>query len=529
MSRLARLLKVLNGYWRYPVKIRIVSVERVIARIGAEQDCKAVPSLIMHLYSDSEITSTAAAEAIQRIVDGSTPTDLARLDPVVRQASEWREPNLLARRIQAISHGMVGPLGIMSFHRSGFIREPAVQSLASFADGSELGFLLIRLNDWVPAVRSAAQTAVRNRIRTDYVAHFVHNLALVFRLREQGRGDHVQMFDEICALLLRTESRPALEAGLVAPDRLTRRLALKLVTELAPDAQLSILLRSLSSKDEIIRLTAAQHVHTVVSGEALDAILNQLLADRFMPVRREGVNALAAHPSPATSDRLLGALLDPHVSIREIARFHLRRAGQTDFAAFYRAQLNAGDERQLATALSGLGECGDRADIATVRPFLQHTAPRIRKAATQAVSRLDPDHFDEYVLSMLPDPSPSVSKCARNIAGSRAGALPPSRLWNIFESSEHAHVKNNALTLIGQLPWWDSAALLVKAVGSGDRRIQSTATSLLLQSQHPGRLTVRPSREQLNGLLEAYSAHSELLDARVREDLQTYLNLAIRG
>jgi hypothetical protein len=55
-------------------------------------------------------------------------------------------------------------LGLCASHGNGYVREAAVARLAQVQNGLEVGFLILRANDWVPSVQIRAQTALMSRL-----------------------------------------------------------------------------------------------------------------------------------------------------------------------------------------------------------------------------------------------------------------------------------------------------------------------------------------------------------------------------
>lgn len=125
----------------------VQQIQQDIRLIGEAHEPAAVPTLVIYLYSGSSEISAAAAKGIHQIVEQCGPLDLAQLNGIVREVGDWRAPPLNASDVLALSRGLTGTLGVLSFHGSGYVREAAVRSLAETEDGKELAFLLIRLND----------------------------------------------------------------------------------------------------------------------------------------------------------------------------------------------------------------------------------------------------------------------------------------------------------------------------------------------------------------------------------------------
>jgi hypothetical protein len=106
-----------------------------------------------------------------------------------------------------------------SFHQSGYVREAAINKLDQITSGTELSFLILRLNDWVSNVRDAAYGAIGSRLKPEYALHFFSNLTLVSRLQDAGRADHQALIQAINELFQGDECRSALLESLTSDDR----------------------------------------------------------------------------------------------------------------------------------------------------------------------------------------------------------------------------------------------------------------------------------------------------------------------
>src|SRR6185503_4422538 len=97
--------------------------------------------------------------------------------------------------------------------------------------------------------------------------------------------------------------------------------------------------------------------------------------DPFMPLRREALRIAVRINSPQVKEELRIGLLDPHQSIREECRFHLRKMQSIDLAAFYRQHLGVSERMSnLYSAISGLGETGSTEDDSLIVPYTSHQA-----------------------------------------------------------------------------------------------------------------------------------------------------------
>jgi hypothetical protein len=204
--------------------------------IAKSVETAAIPHLASLLLDPRQDVREAAARTVGALVAALAVEDYAQLDQTTRNewayestaTSNWRRlrPSDVRRFWQLPSSAAT--LGLISFHGSGFVREAAVNELANLCDGSELPFLLLRLNDWDGTVRESAAVAVLHRIRPDYARHFFRNLWLVDRLKNCGRSQHMPLVGSILALLKEPDAVGLLPEGIASRDRWLRRQSYRL-------------------------------------------------------------------------------------------------------------------------------------------------------------------------------------------------------------------------------------------------------------------------------------------------------------
>ena len=505
------------------------STDELLREIGELGEPMAIPSIVPFLMNDHISTARAASRAVYQLMRRLVPSHLIHLDQEMRQRSPYLSPqwsrwhDLKPEELNRFISLWEEPwmiLGLASFHANGYVRQAAVEKLTHCSDGRELPFLLIRLNDWVQPIRSTVKHSFSRRIVPDYAPHFVTNLALVFNLLERGRDGHRQFVESVLSLIKRPECSDALFAGLKSTDRFVSRRCFELITEVLGVDVRVIIEQGLRTQDTMIRLWAARKARSIYQGDTLAELLLVMRRDRFVPVRMEALSAYVEEFPEEAPPRLRAALLDDHVAMRELAQYQLRKAGNFDFSAFYRDSIS-NERHSLYAAISGSGETGSAKDVHLISPFVSHPSPKVRRAAVQALNRLDGKAYIELLLDSLTDDVPSVSHAARDALKPRVPLIQPIQLWQAFSQSTSSHTKRAALFLIARLPKWESIPMLVRACADSDERVAGAAR------EHVGRWMWRynrsfsqPSIGQLKFLSEALKESESRLEVKVVEDFR---------
>lgn len=426
------------------------------------------------------------AEEIHGIIEELSPLDLAVLDQRARGYTEYRyyrlrnwenlRPSDVGRLAQ--SQFVTSLVGLSSFHFSGYVRETAVEELARQHSGKELPFLLIRLNDWVPQVRDVAARAVWARIEPAYAAHFLANIGLVLRLGDCRRAEK-QLVEDVRVLLKRPECKEVLRAGMASKDRTVRRTSFRLAAEADPKARSSLIRAALADSDAVARSWAVRHFLPDATPDEVADVVGSMLADRFMPVRRDSLWAVASKRPDLAVEPLRRALLDSHRSMREMARHFPVVAGIADVREFYAEAIQEGSDSTLFSAICGMGETGKASDVALVAAHLRAPVPKLRRAAAYAVGKLGADSCVSALVGLLLDPSVSVSREALKALLPQARRLPVEDLETLFASDAAIHTRRNALTLILHVGKWRKLPVLLNACVDLDARIAGLATRAL--------------------------------------------------
>lgn len=494
----------------------------------------AIPALLDYLV-DKEAEVAAEAGATAEELMAQVPRELLpTLDEGMRAAQGWcyecedRRPSAVDRqtlhRLPPCESSPVA-LGLVSCHWSGYVREGAVQRLdRESSSGREIPFLLLRLDDWVDAVRSAAESAVRRRLTEDHRAVFLDHLPLFVRLRQRSRSADSPVRVEV-QRLLQGDLPSLVGAALGNAEAATRAGALVLAWEaaLAGDeaVQASVVQLVLASVNPADRLRAASWIaHPQAAPALAGSILPRLLEDRSAAVRRLALGWCAAREPHAHLAQLRSALLDPSASARAIAQFHLPKLEPIDLRAFYREAVIAEPLRKAA--LAGLGEIGAAADAEVILPWIEGPQIGLRRAALIALGRLALKEHLEVFIAALQDQSPGVSKQARVAMEAHTSLIGPERLEAIFQGATQPHLRKQTLFLIDRLSKWEKLPLLIEIAARNETPVSELAEHFLNAWERSFNQThqVQPTPANIDRLRSALAACGPRLPRRLAAEFE---------
>ncbi len=430
--------------------------------------------------------STDASE-VHGLVTELSPLELATLDKRTRglatyryyEHRRWHDLRAVDVRDLAQSKFAASLIGLTSFHYNGYVRQASVEELACQRTGNELPFLLLRLNDWVVQVREAATVAVRARLAPDYGVHFLANIALVLHLRNCGRVDR-KFVEEVHGLLKHPECRNILQAGIGSNDKLIRRTSFQLATEADPSSRNAIIRAVMDDPDQYVRSWAVSQFLPTVTPAELPGVIEPMLCDRFTPVRRAALWAVATQRPDLAAEPLRRALLDEQASMRGIAQQFLVVAGVANARAFYAEATRSGPDRQRFAAICGLGEQGEPSDAQGLSIFLDSPLPKLRRAAVYAVGRLDLEGSLARLTRCLSDAKASVSREALKALLRKPRQIPLNELEVLLaDNAGLHHIRRNSLTLLLHTEKWRKLPALLRACVDEDAVIAGLAVGAL--------------------------------------------------
>lgn len=512
----------------------------IINQIAQSGEFLAVIYLVQYLAAKSEDVGRSAVDAIELLLKDITPEHLLQLDCSIRSGT-WNVPAHLclwdglkysALQKHSAKDRQIGLLGVASLHRNGYVRQEALEDLAKVASGKELPYLLIRLSDWVPAVRQSAESAVKHRIKADYLQHFVDNLALIERVKERqrhpGESCRIELIERIQSMLQMPANFDILLSSLKHQNLTVRRICLSLLLSAHEPEIAAILPHVVHNGDIVIRRQAVELALRLDLPEQLP-FLEQLLCDLTPSIRLAALRALCTTGGELVERRLQKHLLDRSAMVRQFAVWQLATLDPSfDFREFYLQFLEHDNLPQvLAGAIAGLGESGKPADGQFVMRYIEHPVLVVQRSAVKALAKLDIDHHTQSFVRLLASSSPAVSCAAQKALAQTKNLVSGGVLLQILVTSDYWHVKRNALRLIDQLEKWDRICHLLLAAAQSDVRVQELAIccteSCGRQYQVSWQYTC-PTARQRELLATGLNQSGHAISSQLRQELDRALN-----
>jgi HEAT repeat protein len=442
--------------------------------------------------------------ALDRLVRAATPGALVWLEQRARTLSAWRREgwawsrDVTAEVARSLPANPASAAGIGSMHHSGYVREAAVEVLSASDDPLAVAFLLIRVNDWVAPVRTAAARGIQAHLSRGGAARFVPYLELVDRLRMAGRNDLRPLAEAILGALATAEAASALRGGCASEVLAIRRRCFEIAFSARTFDLTPLIPIGLKDSDTVVRILTAKGAVQALEWADLEPFMDEMLASTTPAARFSALEAIWKQRGPESRALQERYALDPHPHVRGTARWLLMTIPGFDGRALYRRAVGAvSGERELTGAIEGLGEIGAPEDAALVLPLVQHQHARVRTAAVHALGSIGSEEHREAIVAALSDPSARVCRAARRVL-LRGAPVDPERLALAALRSRYPHERRAAVELAGAHDHWIAGVLLLRIAGTSDAETAARASAALATWElRFNRVFTSPTRRQV--------------------------------
>lgn len=438
-------------------------------------------------------------------------------------------PSLITRLLRTFARQEgLDDLLAMSEHPNGYKRENAVRRLGVLGNPLAIPKLLVRANDWVPQVRSAAKDALRRLLKRENTQAFIDCLPQIHHLERCGRSDHRELIASVTQFLLLPENVDNVRSAITSDNPYIARTAVRMCIDHALIDKPLIVSQCLSRPDVVVRDMGAGLLRDL-NHDALEPMLQKAIRDPFMPVRREAFQLYLSR-LPDTGLRLAHEMLfDRHIAIREIALNRLVRHG-IDVEKIFAVVLSSPDQKilKLRAALAGIATLRAKSQMPLLRNFTAHNLPSLREASLQAMTKLDEEEARPLLIAGLRDASPSVAKESASLLSK--GRVRPTLLdlMGAVNDARFSHTIDVCITGSRVLNKWDRLIFLLNAFPRllDEKNLTDRAGSELSRWDCEfNRSASQPTNEQKLQVAKLYERYSQLLSESRRKSLE----FTIRG
>jgi HEAT repeat protein len=464
-----------------------------IRSIGDSGEAHAIPDLLSYAFAPNLDVQAEARSAIRNLFERLPQEQLPALDEGLRAAwahvEDWYGVKPSVKKLKGHDPDDLVLLALMSTHRSGYVRAEAIHSLGKDSSGTAIPFLLLRLVDWVEAVRRAADLELIDKLQPQYGGIFVRCLGLLERLSEHTRFRPAYR-EWVNELLKRSACAEQVAAGLDSNQRAVRRACYPLAAGNPALSAKNVLDRALVEPDVAIRRWAFSLGPALWPGDEIDWM--RLAAnDAYPPIRQGAFEALAR--TEVSSEELSKFLFDRCTGIRRSCQaLCVERFGLVPVLVYCEA-LAGGNSKRTEIAVRGLAETGSREDGRRLLGLLNHHSARVRSAAVHSLGVLNVEQIEGKLLERISSDSRSVAREATSVLLQRE-LVSPGAISNAAKQNPDGQAQLAVLRQMWRAGKWIQLRLYLDSAASDNRKMAECALERLAvwESQF-NRTFVQPS------------------------------------
>ena len=464
-----------------------------IRSIGDSGEAHAIPDLLSYAFAPNHDVQAVARSAIRNLFERLPLEQLPAFDEALRTAwahvEDWYGVKPSVKKLKGRDPDDLVLLSLMSSHRSGYVRAEAIHSLGKDSSGAAIPFLLVRLVDWVEAVRRAADLQLIDKLQPQYGGMFVRCLGLLERLSEHTRFRPAYR-EWVNDLLRRPACAEQVAAGPDSNRRAVRRACYPLAAGNPALTAKNVLDRALVEADVAIRRWAFSSGPALWPGNEID--WTKLAAnDAYPPIRQGAFDVLAR--TEISSEELSKFLFDRCTGIRRSCQaLCVERFGLVP-VAIYREALAGGNSKKTEIAVRGLAETGSCEDGRRLLELLNHHSARVRSAAIRSLGVLNVEQIEEKLLERISSDSRSVAREATSVLLQRK-LVSPGAISVAAKQNPDGQAQLAVLRQMWRASKWVQLRLYLDSAASDNRELAECALERLAvwESQF-NRTFVQPS------------------------------------
>ncbi|MBV1909142.1 MAG: HEAT repeat domain-containing protein [Kangiellaceae bacterium] len=341
----------------------------------------------------------------------------------------------------------------------GYRRESAVKKLCNFNRIGSIKAIIIRTNDWVPQVRMAAKDSFLNMLQPENTKLIIEVLPEIYHLKNCRRVKSAPIIKALESYLGTSEYIEELKAGIESGKEVVALMCARLLIKHKLLGIESIIRLTQRSKHNIVRLKGAELFKQVEQGY-LVRLLNTVIKDRYMPVRRKAAQLLLGGISQNAADLAEKLLLDKHHDIRSLAIAFLKKR-QYSLDKFYIKELANNNVAKLRCAIWAIGELKLSEQTNVIISYLESKHPSIRKQALLTLYQLEYEQLKDVLIKTIVDSSLTVRKTSAGILESVAYMFIAEDLMSIISSKINDEAFATIIRSCRKISKWDRVGLLL--------------------------------------------------------------------
>lgn len=517
-----------NDYTKY---IPHYNFNAELSSFEAKRELSNISTIYWALLLKDNNLKKKAVNLLSDTIDKLGAKSLILLDKIFRSTSsydwsyDWKSESINSLLTPNMSKSeRITIIGLSTFHPNGYFREKALDELITIDSGKVLPFIIIRTNDWVPAIREKASKYLIDYINEENFVSIMENFTLLTHIKEYSRTNYKRFIEKIDVLINSEELKKEILNCGNFKDNYAREFCYIILIEknLANSKEIiNIILKEPISR---IRGKAVDKILKTLSDEEVYSLKDILLNDKGCKVREVALIELYKRGYFNSTDNLEFALFDKYSSVRELTRFYMNKLGFNDFVKLYKERLlnNSSDE----IALLGLSEVATIKEVDILKNNLNCNKVRIIKKLLKCLANIDFNNCKFEVIDSLKDKRVGVSNEAKRILINNKDTLDIDSVYQIYKESNILTVERNAAIVLCNCSKWDSITFIMEICSSSNESILNIGINAI----NRWRITfnksfTQPTSIQLEAIENSFNKYRRYL----KKDFINWFNFTIEN
>lgn len=430
-----------------------------------------LPTIYCYLTSSNVKTVAQAAHAIAGYMNRQDFSGICRLGDRFKETTsmewsiDWKNFDINSIRTES-AEDRLWVLRLGTFHPNGYYREKCIREIKD--DRAFLPYAILRLNDWVKEVRSAAEDTCLSA--TEFTTPEIISLLPYLEKVKNGVRANSAAIAELEKTIAESASKQPIlfdKTFIRENDEKTRKSVYQFLTTnkiLSKEDVNSIFSMEKSGQIQNLLMTILIEKYELSLSE-LDEYLNSKSVNLQKKALEQKYNLLKGY-----WDGLENLLLSRSLKIREMTRFILEKHTEIDAKAYYVEHLESACKK---VCIQGIGECGTAQDAEILKPYLEDSDPGIVKASIHAIALLLKEDAIEIYRRFLPDSRESVAHQAYKEIAAYNLSCGAENLYNLCLTTQSEFMKEKYAYRLLKEPVWEALPYILMLYSSDDEIVRN--------------------------------------------------------
>lgn len=395
---------------------------------------------------------------------------------------------------------------LASFNRDGYVREHALKCLIQYINPESIPFILLRLNDYVEAVRNRALAVLPQLLKAEYNAALLDNFSLIHNLQNQKHTQTHKAYQQILDFLLQDSS-----TRLHIPNVNNRARILIAKTFIKANYDRQYLIEWFLHDPLFVIRQKALPFYDALPREKFLSLLN----DPAFAIRKAMLYWLNDHGTNEEKNKYYKEkLLDQSRTVRQLAQFYTKQTG-FDLINFYQQAFKNG---YIEQSILGLLDLNDGSLISEVKPYLENTNTQEQIAAFLYLSHCDGSDLYHWILDHLADDYSRLQKHLLDYLADYINDEVEHKLTTLLSESSLDVTQRRVLRVLIKFRSINALKICLQLTVEGSEPVKSLAKQLIINKLKVLKYGTHLNQEHMDKILKIIANFLQQYETTQQDD-----------